>query len=330
MSLGSARASVNILTQLGAETTPGTAVPCDKKLPGLTINLSPSNTTKFYRPSGKKYLNTGVLQKVSARGNYKGPLSFTEIIYPLSGYIGSADPTAIPSTSAKQWDFLPSDTGPESNKSFTWQEGDASAAQQAAYVVFNSVKINLTRDSGEISGTCFSQPIDESATLTASPTDVSQMPVSGNTIDFYIDSTFGGIGGTKMTDPYELDIDLPEKFVEKWPVNSSNASWKEPVEKATEPSGYIILENNAQTRTLIAAMKQNQLPTYYLRFKCTGIAIGTSAYLLQGDFAIKYEDHEKLQDQGGVYGYKLKFKIVDDSTMGRPYSFRVINTQASL
>lgn len=326
------RSSLNILTQIGVEdpNAKGTPVACGTKLPGLEIDLTPTTVTKFYRSSGKKYFSTGVLHKTSSKGTYKGPLSFTESVYVFSSYVNSADPSAIGTTTAEQWDFLPNDTGPDNTKTITVQRGDATLAKQTAYVQFNSVQVKITRDTAEINGNLLGQAMDDGASMTASPTEIAQVPISGNKIDLYIDSTFGGIGTTNYGSPYEVNINLPDKYKENWVLNSGQASWKDLVEAATEPLLDILIEYNAQAQALYLAMKANNLPTYYLRVKCTGPAIGSSGYLWQGDFAIKFKGADEVKDKDGVYAYKFMFEIVDDATMGRPYSFRVINKLTTL
>jgi hypothetical protein len=65
--------------------------------------------------------------------------------------------------------------------------------------------------------------------------------------------------------------------------------------------------------------------------KAVGANIGTSAdYTLQMDFAVKLKNATPQEDVDGVYGYSFEFEVMDDATMGRPYSINVVNILTGL
>ncbi|MFN7948381.1 MAG: hypothetical protein U0Z53_23720 [Blastocatellia bacterium] len=328
-----ARNAVNIVTQIGVETVKGTAVAAGKLLPSLAVSFKPKLGTKFYRSNGYKLANTGLLNRNSTEGSYEGPLTYSEIVYPLSGWIGcTTGPTQIGTTGAYTWIFKPASKGADAQaKSFTVQRGDAAAAQQVAYTQFTSFGYELTREECRMSGGLIAQRINNAATLTASPTEVEKRPVSANDLDVWLDATFAGIGTTKLTDVYKVSFEGPDKFGEKWVLNSANPAWSEATEIAYDPKLVVEAEYNAQMRALYDALIADVLPVRYVRIKAVGENLGTSAdETFQHDLAVKLEAAEELSDLEGVYGYRFAFRVVDDATFGGSHTLTVVNKIAAL
>lgn len=327
-----ARAAISQVTQAGVESVFGTAVACNKKFPGVQITLKPEVGTKFYKASGAKVPSVGVLNQLSTSGSLTGPLTFTEILYLLSGYATLVSSTQIGATAGYTHLIRPAADGvAESNKSFTIQKGDSAAAQQVAGAIINALTIALSRQEATVSGSLIGLLLDNGASLTSSPTTLSNLPVTGNMWQCFLDTTFGGIGTTLLTDVFSASIVFPEKYRAKWVLNSAQTSWKEGVEIATEPTVTLVAEYSSQMRALYDALLANTLPTYYLRIKAVGANIGTSAdYTTQFDFAVKLKNATPQEDQDGVYAYTFEFQVMFDATMGRPYSINIVNILTGL
>ncbi|GIV51034.1 MAG: hypothetical protein KatS3mg038_1555 [Candidatus Kapaibacterium sp.] len=68
------RATINQVTQLGVETTPGTAVAANRRLTGLQIGLERAGEhTQAYRPTGGKFSTIVVEGKEWAEGQHFRP-----------------------------------------------------------------------------------------------------------------------------------------------------------------------------------------------------------------------------------------------------------------
>jgi hypothetical protein len=327
-----ARSAVNIVTQIGVETTKGTAAAAGRLLPSLSVNFNPRLGTKFHRSNGRRVPTTGVMNKNSSEGGYEGPLSYSEVVYPLAGYFGAASITQIGTTGAYTWVFQPASRGEDANaKAFTVERGDATAAQRVTYAVFNSFNYELTREECRLSGSLFARKVENGVTLTAAPTEVEKRPVSANDFDVFLDTTFAGIGATKLTDVYRVAFEGPEKFGEKWVLNTSESSWKEGVDLPYEPKLVIEAEYNAQMRALYDALTADSLPVRYVRVKAVGDNLGTAAdETFQHDLAVKLEAAEELGDIEGTYGYRFTLRVVDDAAMGRAQELRVVNKLSTL
>lgn len=326
-----ARSFVNIVTQLGIETTPGTPVPANKKLPTLSVLFVPETETKFTRAFGFKYPTQGALHREWAGGTYNGPLSYNEIVYILSGLIGSPNPTVV-GTTGYLWTFSPLSSGADSWKTFTLQRGDAALAMQAAYATFTTMSVAITRQDCTVSGALIGQKISNNITLTVTPTLIAQQPVSENEVDIFLDSTFGSIGTTKWTDPYETTITFPAFFNPKWVLNTAFPAWKELVEMPRDITISVKAEMNAQTSGFFDTLKVDALPVQYMRIKALGAAIpgGTAFNTLAWDFAVKLDKITDAADHDGVYAYQLDFHVIHDPTMGKPFSLAVTNALTAL
>jgi hypothetical protein len=327
------RSNVNIVTQLGVESTPGTSVPANRLVNDIAIRFSPMQESKLFRSSGAKIPTAMLKTKEWSEGEWDGVLNFGSLIYPLAGAVAYAAPVETSGGSAAyKWTFNPATHGSVTRKNYTLQRGDATAAIQVAYGQFDGFKLSVTREDVQVSGALFAKNINNGVTLTASPTEIAQRPASPANLDVYIDSTFAGIGTTRWTCVSKVDVDIPPELGQKWCVNSSQASWDEPFEKAHEPKVVITAEYNAQGRALYDALSVAGLPTRFVRVQATGNPVGTAADVerFRADFALKFEKATEVADQDGPYEYQFEFAVIHDPTMGRGYSFEIINDLSAL
>src|SRR5687768_9945456 len=123
-----ARSDFLVGAQIGSESSYGVGVTAGKKLPLLELDLPPEMQTRKFRGAGYKYTNGLVKGREWVGGTYRMPLSFSEMVYPLSSLFGAPTPAQIGATTGYTWAFTTSKTAADTPKSFTAQIGDASAA----------------------------------------------------------------------------------------------------------------------------------------------------------------------------------------------------------
>lgn len=334
------RPSVDIVSQIGIETVSGTPVAANRILPTYSFHPKLKRDTKQFRAQGNKYTTSSSKQKQHAPGAYDGVLDYNSFIYILNGLVVPVTTPAavVGSTTAKKWAFRPVSRGLDNPKTFTVERGDATAADQFSYCQLTSMNVSLTQDETKVSGNLFARTqVPNFGALTASPTAIAERPVERGQIDVYLDSTFGGIGTTQITDPFEEEIQLGEKFKPKFVHNSTYQSFKDAVEVAPSLVYSFIQEHNSQSRAhLAAAIASDAL--WYLRIKAAGLDLstaqdGTVRELIQFDLAGKFTEPEEILDasDGSVYAYKYNFVALDDPNgMGRPWQVDVINTLTAL
>src|SRR6266496_2412020 len=189
--------------QVGAETTasPGAAVSATKLLNYL--NFAPTfwaGDFNVMRPMGQK-----VASGVSPGYDYTSwdlsadVCSYGELEVPLCSLLKDVSPSTV-ETTARLWTFKPTGRSEDTIRTFTVETGSATRAQKSTFVAVTGLEMTLNRADGmKLSGTAIGQQIQDNITLTGSPTAYEDVPVLPTHLDVYLDSTSGGIGGTKLT-----------------------------------------------------------------------------------------------------------------------------------
>lgn len=325
------RADVNIITQLGIETTPGTAVATTVKFPSIDVEITPEHTKQFFRGAGQKFNTIGVMNKAWSTGSYKGPLNYTELAYILSSYSNYATPATV-GTGGKGWTFNPALSAEDTIKTYTLERGDANDAAKAANCIFNSCDIEITRDTGTVSGEVIGKLFSVGNTLTAANTFITNNPVSMNDMSIYLDSTSGGLGTTKLTDVFRLSLKLPKKYDLKWVVDAAQTSWADTVSQYMTPKLTLECEFTSQMRTLYNTLKADNVGNYFLRATAVGENIGVSAdYTFRLSAALQLTDaKENRKGNGDVYAYNFEFEAMGDTTWTKAWEIYLVNALAAL
>jgi hypothetical protein len=321
------RADVNIVSQIGVEATPGTRVDGDLRLPSVDIEISPEHQKQFYRGAGYKFNTIGVMNKSWAVGSFKGPLNYTELAVILSSYSNYASPANV-GTGGKGWTFAPGIGGTaDVFKTFTIERGDSTSAAVATNAFFNSLDIEITRESGNISGEVIAKAFQVGQTLTSSPSTLANTPVSMADMSLYLDTTSAGLGGTQLEKVYRLSIKLPKKYDLEWCLDASQTSFSDTVEQEMSPKLTLEAQFTPQFETLYSALKADNVDNYFLRALAVGNNIGAGAdYTFQGDFALQFTDaKEQKNGAGKVFGYTFEFEIMADPAWGKAWEIYLIN-----
>lgn len=92
MSTDFERATLYEGVQFGVETTAGTAVPANKRLLGLSLELENMVDKKPYRPQGNKFFTTSQEGKEWTQGKLTGIQCYNDQLYLLSGWLGTTTP----------------------------------------------------------------------------------------------------------------------------------------------------------------------------------------------------------------------------------------------
>jgi hypothetical protein len=306
-------------------------VPATRRLSAMRLYFSPAMDMKLYRPRGSRAATVTVKNKEWAEGRFEGPLTYTEIIYPLAGLFGITS-TAVGTNGAYSHVAQPSASAPDLFKTFTVECGDATSASQTTFATFRTLEINLARDECRITGNTIGQRLQFISALTSGATPVPLVPVTANDISVYLDSTSASIGTTKLTDVVTCQLQIAEKFRDKWVLDAALPSFKELVDVEYDISVTIAAELNAQMRSIIDALRSNSTPTRYLRIQATGPIIGGSDhYSLRIDLPVKLKDapQEQADLDNTIYGYEIPLVVVNDADLGLG-EFEVINTLTGL
>lgn len=321
------RGTVNRQVQIGVETTPGTAVPANKSLPSLSLTLTRALETKEFRSQGYKPATASQIVKDFGTGSVSGPLNYTEIIYVLNSMVTGVITTPGGGTLSRDHTFTPAAIGADAFKTFTVQEGDTTAATQMANSIFAEFGVTTNLSTAEISGTMFGTS-PTTSTLTGSPTSIALLPVNVREIDLYMDTTFAGIGTTKVTDTISATFNITNKYAMRWVLNTTNTSFKDVIETPPTLSFTFATEHNAQSRTLYDSLSTN--PVKYMRLKATGPIIEAAiTYKFQLDVGCRITATEQIDDDG-VWGYRYDCTPQYTTTFPGAWAVVVTNTLTAL
>ena len=331
------RPAVNVIPQFGIETTKGTPVAATKRFTDLNVNFTPDWHIQQFRGRGFKNNTKQARHRKMSAGTYDGKLSYGNIIYFLCSLFGKpASVTQIGVTGAYTWTFTPKSSGADVNlQSYTIELGDDQSAEIVSYALFNDLNISAQVDDVTVTGNIIARAANLAGTLTTltDSADIDEPLVTASDIDIFLDSTSGGLGGTKITDGVTGAIAIPAKFKPKFTLNTANTSFSGALEIAQpQVVATIEAEYNSQMRAILSAFDVNTSPTRFLRWQATGDLIGGSTnYLIQIDFAVCPDKPEAVPElDGSIYGYKFPLMLKNDKGWGKAMAATVINKLATL
>lgn len=313
------RAAINQQVQVGVEVTHGTAVSATKLLTAFIWTAGLKATTKQNRGTGRQYPSASALLTEMSAGKVSGPGDFAELVYILATLYGAGTSAAhSPSVTAYDWSWTPGITGSYASlaKSLTMQMGDASDAEQYAFLVFTGFGYSFDRKQEvTISGDWMAQTFTDGISLTASPTAVEQLPMTGAQFNVYLDTTSGGIGGTQLSNPLKVDYKASGYYDPYWPINRANASFTDLVDKEKKHELKLSLEADSTA----IAIKGSYLEVgarAYVRIAGVGPLIDVSNSVhaaFTHDMACFVSEMSEFGDEDGVYKVDYTLQIAEDT-----------------
>lgn len=183
------RASVFETTQIGVETTPGTAVAALKKLLSTGIRMTLKSPAKMVKPQGSKAAVGAVKLKEWSEGTIEGDLSYNDIIYLLAGLFGAPTITTPDGgTNARCHTFIPNTFQPDDPKTFTVEKGGRAGAERAVNVVVNGLQFSFSLEEVGISGDVFGKELVSGIQLSTNEQQTITIDADGGTFTI----SFGG------------------------------------------------------------------------------------------------------------------------------------------
>jgi hypothetical protein len=317
-------ASVFTLTQIGQEGTAGTRGVPGTIVPAMAWVLDTDATFQEFAPMGFKYPSEVAIGKEWCGFDIEGYGCFNCLPYALGGIMGTATITA---GSITTWAFTPSATSVDAGKTFTIQNGSSVRAIDATYGKVSAFSYHIDRDKFEIGGAGFAQRMTEGTTLQGSAKTVDLKPILPQGCDVYVDTTSGGLGGTKLTRVLSVDFEHSDAAGPLWVVNSSNTSFVADVELKPSVTLKLVVEHDsANGGTLFYYMRAGQ--RLFARVQGTGDIIqGGTAYTFRHDMALELLEPPTFGDQDGVRTMEYTYAVVNDATWGKPMTFLLYNLQ---
>jgi hypothetical protein len=323
------RATIGQTQQIGVETTEGTSVAANKQLQSLSFALSPQIETQRFKPMGAKYDSLVIPGKDYSQADISGFATYEELQYLFASALVKVTPTTV-LTTGKLWTFEPSNITEDVVATYTVEQGSSVRAQKAVGVLVTDFDITFTRDSVEVSGTALGQFFTDGITLTATPTALPLLPVLPSTVSVYLDTTFAGLGTTKLLRVLEAEWAVGSRFGPLWTLNGALTSYAAHIETELDATLRLLLEADSTGMGLLTNLRAGS--SVFVRIEAIGnvIGAGTAVNKLTIDLPVKVEEVSSLDDSDGVYAVEYNCRIVQDATGGKNMSVKLTNAQATL
>jgi hypothetical protein len=260
--------------------------------------------------------------------------------YVLAGLFPYAAPQQIGSTAAYRWTFFPSNTTSDvTRKTYSIESDGPDAADLYAYGQLASLQCNFSQDDARVGGNMFARLPAYNQTRTASPTVIDIRPVKRNQIDTYLDTAFGSLGSTKITDSFQTTFAVGDRWKPVWefngPISQATAfgkTFRRAAEQTAPVTFGFLTAHNAQSRGYLDTALDNAMR--YFRVMATGSQIATNGgspvyEQLILDVAGKIDVPDEDADQD-VFSRRYSFHSLYDANLGWPYRFQVTNLLSGL
>jgi len=323
-----ARSSIFQTIQIGPESVaPGTAAAADIQLTGLSIEPGPKVDISKYRAMGVKFQGVSALNKEWIEASVSGPITYTELVYPLSGIFTRVTP--VLGTVAYTWTFNINASSEDNPMTFTVEQGSSLRAHRFTYGLFNAFNMKFSRSGNEVGGTMIGAALEDGITMTATPTALGLVPVQPTEVAIRIADTYAGLGAAPvLSRALEYNYEIADRYSMLYALNGST-SWATHVETAPAITASLLLEANAEGMGFLTDMRNGDF--VFIRASATGPTIaGAEDYSFECDLAARVVDVDPFSDQDGVYAINWKFEAFLDPTWGDATEIRIINNLASL
>jgi len=326
-------ASIFTGSQIGVETTPGTAVAANRLLSSMALEPGISINFNRFRPMGQLVASQITPGQDFTEWNVTGVGNYSEMIYPLNSLLVTVSPTTV-DTTGRRWTFTPAGRSEDTIKTYTVESGSATRAQKAAYVLFNGLEITFNRTDGVgMSGSAIGQNIQDNITLTASPTLLAEQVMLPTHLNVYVDPTSAAIGTTKLLRDFNAVFRCNDRWGAVWPINSANASYASHVN--TEPTVQMELTVAADSSGMGYLTNARAGTTLYVQLSAVSTVLAgaaTAFYDCLIKMAGKVSAINAFDDQDGIKVLTFTLDAIYDPAWGtgKYVEVQVTNQIASL
>ncbi len=325
------RTTVLQTCQFGAETTPGTAVATNRRMPSISLTSSIEGDTVKIPASGLKFPVGYVPGKEWSSAKLSGQPTYDELLYLLVSLMSYAAGVQQAATTAYKWTTDLASATEDTIKTWTVETGSAVRAHKFAYGLVTDLTLKGDRSKIDLSGTMIGQRITDGITLTASPTVIDQVPIMPGEVSIYADTTSAGLGGTKLSRVLSWELAIKGRYGPLWVVDAAQASWATHVELPVDVSLKLLVEADSTGMGFLTTLR-NRSKTF-LRLGATSPTLAGTAipYALQFDMCGEITGAPKeFKDTDGVYAAEFTFGAVHDATWGKALTSFLMNKRATL
>ena len=169
-------ASVFQVSQIGVETTPGTAVPALKRLHGLSFEIAPEGDIKMFAPQGYKFNTLAIPGKEWAGAKLSVASDYQSLAYVLDGVLMKTTPTGA--GGAKTRAYTVKTNQADTIQTYTLEHGSSLRGKRTAYNLITDFGLSASRDEVKLDGSALSRIITDPAYM--STCDVQSLAITGS------------------------------------------------------------------------------------------------------------------------------------------------------
>lgn len=327
----SERTSITQVVQVGVESTPGTAVAANRKLPSLQLGTSIEGDFVKTQAAGLKFPSIFSPGKEWTSAKVNAQPTYDELVYLLSSLVAYAAPVQQSSTTAYLWTHTPDSDAEDTIKTFTIEQGSGVRAHKFAHGIVTELTLSGDRSKVDLSGSFLGQRLTDGITLTSTPTIVEQVPILPKEFDVYVDAASGDLGDTKLERLLSWELAIKNRFSPLWVVDSAQSSFVTVVETAVSATLKLTVAADSAGMAFLTPMRAGA--TRFLRLKATGGQNAGTAipYSMTFDMAGQISAAPgEIKDTDGVYALDFTFEAVHDAGWGKALTFEVINQLTGL
>lgn len=325
---------IDQVVQIGQEATIYTEVPANRLLQLIKFNLKQDPATVQVRPTGQRVDAASFVNTILTDVTISGPIDYHEFLLAAEMMFGAATPSVpVGGTLSHERVYELLRSGAITPKTTTVQWGDATYANQAAGMELVTMSGTYDRENGSVlsaSGYAVAQD-GAGTTLTASPTTYSISPARGPHLNFYLDTTGAGLGGTQILEEV-LSVQWTISNLRKpfWAANRAKTSYTKSLSAESAVSQVVLsLGESAAIRTVVNNMLAGA--TYFLRVDNQGPLIeGSITQQHRADIAIQLQSMTEYKNANSVYARDLTCVMVHDATWGHSFMLDSITDLATL
>lgn len=313
------RGGVGVVSQFVMESTPGAGGAANRYMESLNFEMKRTLDPKNFRGSGSRVNTVKVQHKKMATGSYSGVLDYNSFPYICEGLFNSKTAgDQIGSLQAYKREYMAGVRTPDNlRKTFAVEIGDSTACEDYAFVQMLSFGLEASQDDFTVSGDVIARYPDDNQVLASSGvTVIPPRPVERDDVNLYMDTSFANLGTTQVTEAQAEMLDIPNKYKEAFFHNRSNPSFADVLEIPYEPKFGFESAHNAQSRSLIASLKNN--PEKWFRWEALGALLGDNAgtdvfEMIRIDMMVRFDDPEELRAEDTPYAYKYNAEMMPDN-----------------
>jgi hypothetical protein len=319
-------------TQIGAESTPQTGVAAGYKLTAISIDPAIKLEAAKFRAIGNKFPSVVAPNKEWVTAKVSGFPTYDQIVYLLSGLCYAA-PVQQAATAAYKWTGAPALSSADAYKTYSIETGDAVRAQKFYGAQVTDLGFEFARSGITLNGSLIGLALQDSITMTGTPTSLPSIPILPTQVDVKIVTTAQAnlTAASALTRCISCGWSFGNKWSLPWMLGTAQTGFIAGIETA-EPALTAKLKLAADSTGLGLLTQMRAGSGVWMRIKATGANIASSYYYdFQTDLSLKIVgEPSEFSDEDGIFGLEWNFEGAYDSTWTKTIQWDVINTTTAL